>query len=150
MKNKIELVPVVAVALVRDDGKVLLQRRPSGKMHGGLWEYPGGKVEKGETPETALIREIEEELGVTLMLADLEPCGFASGGALADSDSRSIVILLYICRRWEGAPRNLDAEAIAWFDFDELSELEMPPLDVPLTKSLIEVKKRLAKVEYPS
>ena len=144
------MVPVVAVALLRDDGSVLMQRRPAGKAHAGLWEYPGGKVEQGETAEAALVREIEEELGLSLEVEDLESFAFASGGGLSDSDSGKIVILLYLCRKWRGEPRNLDADAIEWVQISALSALEMPPLDVPLTKRLKEAMKWLAKPESPS
>lgn len=119
---------VVAAALVAPDGSVCLQRRPLEKAHGGLWEFPGGKVEGGETPEAALIREIAEELGVGLASADLVPAGFASGGG--------IVILLYACRAWHGTATCLEAEALGWFQPSQIPALAMPPLDYPLADQL--------------
>ena len=119
-------IPVVAAALIDDQGRVLLHRRRQGKMHGGLWEFPGGKVEPGESCESALLREIAEELAIELDPAALTPLSFAAEPA------GPIVILLYTCRRWHGQPQCLDGEALSWFAADALSALAMPPLDVPL------------------
>lgn len=141
MKNFPTAVLVVAIALVDQDGRVLMQKRPQGKAHGGLWEFPGGKVEPGEDPETALIREIQEELGIDVQADDLLPFSFASGAATGDPASAGLVMLLYTCRRWTGKPRNLDAETIAWIVPNRLSELPMPPVDVPLAKNLTEALK---------
>lgn len=141
MKNFPTAVLVVAIALVDPDGRVLMQMRPQGKAHGGLWEFPGGKVEPGEGPETALIREIQEELGVEVKARDLTPLSFASGAATGDPASAGLVMLLYTCRHWIGEPRNLDAETIAWIEPHRLSELAMPPVDVPLAKNLAEAFK---------
>jgi 8-oxo-dGTP diphosphatase len=124
------VIPVVAVALVRQDGHVLMQQRPFGKAHGGLWEFPGGKVDAGESLDSALIREIDEELGIGLDAETLTPLTFA---AIA---GEPFVILLYTCRQWRGEPRCLEGEAIGWFAPAELEGLEMPPLDVPLVKTL--------------
>lgn len=124
------IVPVVAVALLRKDGCVLMQQRPFGKAHGGLWEFPGGKVEAGETVESALIREISEELGIGLAADALRPLTFA---AAADE---AFVILLYTCRCWTGEPQCLEGEAIGWFSPADLQDLPMPPLDVPLAEAL--------------
>jgi 8-oxo-dGTP diphosphatase len=124
------VIPVVAVALVRQDGHVLMQQRPFGKAHGGLWEFPGGKVDAGETLDAALIREIDEELGIVLDADALMPLTFA---AIA---GEPFVILLYTCRHWRGVPRCLEGEAIDWFAPAELEGLKMPPLDVPLAKAL--------------
>jgi len=124
---------VVAVAMVAADGRVCLQRRPECKAHGGLWEFPGGKVEPGESPAEAITREIAEELGVALDPAVTAPCGFAA--------DRRHVILLYACRRWEGEPAALEGGAIAWFAPDTLSGQPMPPLDYPLAE---QVQKLLA------
>jgi len=139
MQQNPTLVPVVAVAMLDSIGRVLMQRRRTGAAHGGLWEFPGGKVEPGESPETALLREIAEELGVTLDRAALAPCTFASDPALPPAPRQPHVILLYTCRGWTGEPRALDADAIGWFDFRELQGLEMPPLDYPLAEVLKKV-----------
>jgi 8-oxo-dGTP diphosphatase len=119
---------VVAVALVDDEGRVLVQRRPAGKSMAGLWEFPGGKVETGEVPEAALVRELGEELGVIVNPADLQAAAFASeplGG-------RHLLLLLYICRQWEGTPTALHAEELLWCTPDALYDLQMPPADLPL------------------
>ena len=122
---------VVAAALVDGEGRVCLQQRPRDKQHGGLWEFPGGKVEPGEHPADALCREIAEELGAVLNVADLEPCGFAA--------SEAVVILLYMCRQWQGDVQCLEAEALAWFATSEIPALPMPPLDYPLAEQLAQV-----------
>ena len=122
---------VVAVALVAGDGRVCLQRRPEGKAHGGLWEFPGGKVEPGESPQAAIVREIAEELGIALDGDALNPCGFA-----ADAGH---VILLYACRRWQGAPAALEGGGIAWFAPAALSAQPMPPLDYPLARQVCQL-----------
>lgn len=119
---------VVAAALIDADGRVLVQRRPAGKMMAGLWEFPGGKIEPGETPESALIRELDEELGIDVAAACLAPAVFASE-ALA---GRHLLLLLYICRKWTGVPRALDADALHWCRPGELHALAMPPADRPL------------------
>ena len=98
---------VVAAALIASDGQVCLQQRPLGKAHGGLWEFPGGKIEPGESAENAVRREIAEELGIALDPAELAPCGFAT--------SAGIVILLYRCRRWTGVPAALEGGGLGWF-----------------------------------
>ena len=126
---------VVAVALIAADRRVLMQRRRPEAQHGGLWEFPGGKVEAAETLTSALVREIEEELGLTLEADDLVPLARA-----ADPDG-AVVIDLYTCHRWSGTPRCLDADAIGWFAPDRLPDLAMPPLDVPLAKALLELLK---------
>jgi 8-oxo-dGTP diphosphatase len=121
---------VVAAAIRRPDGRFLLQRRPAGKRHAGLWEFPGGKVERGETPALALIREVSEELGIELAHASLEPVTFAE--SQAESDSPAIVILLYKAGRWQGEPRALAGGEFGWFDAEEARTLAKPPLDVIL------------------
>lgn len=147
-----KIVPVVAVALLRPDGRVLMQQRPRAKEHGGLWEFPGGKIEPGETAEAALVREIAEELALQLDPAHLEQLTFASSGGIngETGGAPGIVLLLYTCRFWQGEPQNLDAEAVGWFAADDLLSLQMPPLDVPLAKSLIEAINGLAKPETSS
>ena len=122
------LFPVVAVAMVDNEGQILVQRRPAGKMMAGLWEFPGGKLEAGETLEAALVRELDEELGITVDPAHLSPVVFASE-PLAE---RHLLLLLYICRRWSGTPRALDAEELLWCRPDQLRALDMPPADRPL------------------
>jgi 8-oxo-dGTP diphosphatase len=119
---------VVAAALIDREGRVLVQRRPAGKMMAGLWEFPGGKIEPGETPESALVRELDEELGIAVDLSRLSPAVFASEPLAG----RHMLLLLYICRSWEGAPRALDAEELMWCTPDSLRALDMPPADRPL------------------
>ncbi len=122
------LLPVVAAAMVDEDGRVLLQRRPAGGDMAGLWEFPGGKLEAGESPEAALSRELEEELAVTVASADLAPACFAS----APLNGRHLLLLLYVVRRWTGSPRALAASELAWVRLDEMGKLAMPPADEPL------------------
>lgn len=128
---------MVAAALVRSDGQVLMQQRRYTGDHGGLWEFPGGKIEPGESPESALIREIAEELGVTLDPAAMAPLTFASDPALPPAPRAPHVILLYRCTAWAGEPRCLAGEAIDWVPADALPGLAMPPLDIPLARALI-------------
>lgn len=123
---------VVAAALARPDGRVLLQQRPAGKAMAGLWEFPGGKVEPGERPEQALARELGEELGIDVEEAALAPAAFAS----APLGERHLLLLLYLCRRWVGEPEPLDAEALCWVTPAEMRTLPMPPADVPLVDML--------------
>lgn len=123
---------VVAAALVDTFGRVLVQQRPPGKALAGLWEFPGGKIESGETPEAALVRELEEELGLAVSPAALTPVTFASE-ALA---GRHLLLLLYLCRSWQGTPQALDASALAWHAPAALRALEMPPADLPFIAAL--------------
>lgn len=122
------LFPVVAVALIDADGRVLVQQRPPGASLAGLWEFPGGKVEPGETPEDALVRELEEELAIGVPCGCLFPATFAS----APLGDRHLVLLLYTCRKWIGVPRALAASALRWVRPVDLHALEMPPADQPL------------------
>jgi 8-oxo-dGTP diphosphatase len=119
---------VVAVALVDADGRVLLQQRPPGKAMAGLWEFPGGKVEPGETPEAALVRELEEELGIGTQESCLAPATFAS----APLGDRHLLLLLYVCRKWRGAPEARHATALRWLRPAQMYALDMPPADLPL------------------
>jgi 8-oxo-dGTP diphosphatase len=119
---------VVAAALVDADGRVLLQQRPPGKAMEGLWEFPGGKVEANETPEAALIRELEEELGIYTHASCLAPATFASK-PLGD---RHLLLLLYVCRKWQGVPEARHATELRWAKPNQMYALEMPPADLPL------------------
>lgn len=119
---------VVAAALVDRDGRLLVQQRPEGLSMAGLWEFPGGKVEPGETPEQALIRELAEELGIDVEQACLAPACFASD-MLGD---RHLLLLLYVCRKWRGTPVAQHASALRWVRPVELHGLAMPPADKPL------------------
>ena len=119
---------VVAVALIDADGRVLLQQRPPGKAMADLWEFPGGKVEPGETPEAALIRELEEELGIRTPASCLAPATFAS----EPLDDRHLLLLLYVCRKWEGVPHPHHATALKWVRPAQMYALPMPPADLPL------------------
>lgn len=119
---------VVACALVDIDGRVLLARRPEGKKMAGLWEFPGGKLNPGETPEAALIRELKEELGIDVTAACLAPFAFASH----DYDSFHLLMPLFICRRWKGTPTSREGQTLAWVRANKLTDYEMPPADKPL------------------
>ena len=119
---------VTAAALVDPDGRVLVQQRPPGTSMAGLWEFPGGKIEQGETPEAALIRELQEELGIGIEAACIAPASFAS----APVGDRHLVMLLYLCRKWQGVPQALHASALQWCRPNDLFGLPMPPADRPL------------------
>jgi 8-oxo-dGTP diphosphatase len=119
---------VAAAALVDADGRVLVQRRPAGAPMSGLWEFPGGKVEAGETPEAGLIRELGEELAIDVEAACLAPAVFASE-PLGDGH---LLLLLYACRKWRGVPEARHADALRWVRPVELHRLDMPPADRPL------------------
>lgn len=123
---------VVACALVDVDGRVLIAQRPEGKHMGGMWEFPGGKIEDGESPEAALIRELEEELGVSTHASCLAPLTFASW----PYEHMHLLMPLYVCRKWEGVPRPIDAAALAWARPNELRNYPMPPADAPLIPAL--------------
>ena len=130
--QKIPTMMVVAAALADRSGRVLLQQRPPGKPMAGLWEFPGGKVEEGELPEAALLRELEEELGIEIESASLTPACFASAGL----KGRHMILLLYLCRNWRGEPRPLHASGFKWVRPGDMDSLPMPPADKPLTALL--------------
>ncbi len=127
-------IPVVAGALVDENGRWLMHRRPLQKHHGGLWEFPGGKVENKETPRDALIRELREELGIGICRDHCIPMGFAEESA--DGVRIPIVILLYRVTMWEGEPVALEGEAIDWFTSGQVGQLDKPPLDCELALQL--------------
>ncbi len=122
------VVLVSAVALIDADGRVLLAQRPEGKSLAGLWEFPGGKVEPLESPESALIREMKEELGIDTWKSCLAPLTFASH-RYADFH---LLMPLFACRRWEGIPAPLEGQNLAWVRPDRLKDYPMPPADLPL------------------
>lgn len=126
------LVLVVACALVDTDGRVLICKRPEGKALAGLWEFPGGKVEPGEGPEAALIREMHEELGITITASCLAPFVFASHSY----ETFHLLMPLYLCRRWEGVVVAKEHAALAWVKPNALSDYPMPPADAPLVAYL--------------
>ena len=126
------IVLVSAVALVDADGRVLLAQRPAGKPMAGLWEFPGGKVDPGETPETALIRELAEELGIEVAASCLAPFTFASHSY---SDFH-LLMPLYVCRKWSGIPAAREGQRFAWVRPTRLGDYPMPPADTPLVAML--------------
>ncbi len=125
-------VPVVCVALIDADCRVLLAERPAGKPMAGLWEFPGGKIGAGETPEAALIRELKEELGIDVAEACLSPFAFASHRY----DDFHVLLLLYLCRRWQGLAAAREGQKLAWVRKEKLALYAMPPADKPLVAML--------------
>lgn len=123
---------VSAVALIDVDGRVLLGQRPKSKSMAGLWEFPGGKVEAGETPEIALIRELEEELGINTWQSCLAPLTFASHSY----DDFHLLMPLFACRKWEGTPQSRENQALKWVHARDLKNYPMPAADVPLVPIL--------------
>ncbi len=119
---------VSAVALIDADGRVLLAQRPEGKSMAGLWEFPGGKVEAGETPEAALVRELDEELGIDTWESCLAPLTFASH----TYDDFHLLMPLFACRKWKGTPQPREGQTLKWVRANKLREYPMPPADVPL------------------
>lgn len=123
-----KLVLVAAVALIDPDGRVLLAQRPEGRSMAGLWEFPGGKVETGETPEACLIRELHEELGIDTWASCLAPLSFASH-AYPDFH---LLMPLFACRKWQGTPQGREGQRLAWVRPQKLRDYPMPPADLPL------------------
>lgn len=119
---------VVAAALIQDDGEILLTQRPNGKAMAGLWEFPGGKLEDGETPEIALVRELKEELGIAVTPDAIQPFTFASHSY----PDFHLLMPLYICRSWEGTPTSRENQNMAWVAPQDLENYPMPPADIPL------------------
>lgn len=126
---------ITAAALIDAHGKVLVQLRPEGKPLAGLWEFPGGKVEPGESPQAALVRELREELLIETTEKDLVPFTFAS----EKLNDRDLLLLLFACRHWSGEPQPVVANELRWCDLNELRRLPMPPADVPLLDQLSQI-----------
>lgn len=129
------LLLVVAVALVDADNRILIAQRPEGKNLAGLWEFPGGKLEAGERPEAALIRELEEEIGIKIWESCLAPLSFASHAY----EKFHLLMPLYICRRWEGVPMSREGQALKWVRPGALRDYPMPPADLPLIPPLMDL-----------
>ena len=130
-----KLLLVAACALVDADGRVLIAQRPEGKTMAGLWGFPGGKVEDGESPEETLIRELREELGIETKEACLAPLTFASH----DYQDFHLVMPLFVCRRWQGLAKGREGQALKWVRPTDLRQYPMPPADAPLIAPLIDL-----------
>jgi len=131
----VKLTLVVACALIDADNRVLIAQRPEGKQLAGLWEFPGGKLDAGERPEDALIRELREELGITVREACLAPLTFASHAY----ETFYLLMPLYVCRRWEGHVASKEGQALKWVRANRLRDYPMPPADTPLIPHLIDL-----------
>jgi 8-oxo-dGTP diphosphatase len=131
----VKLLLVVACALVDADRRVLIAQRPEGKAMAGLWEFPGGKVESDETPEAAIIRELEEELGISTKTACLAPLSFASH----NYESFHLLMPLFVCRKWQGTPVAREHAALKWVRPQALRDYPMPPADEPLIAALCDL-----------
>ncbi|WP_031554403.1 (deoxy)nucleoside triphosphate pyrophosphohydrolase [Parvularcula oceani] len=127
-----KLMIVAAVALVDRDGRVLLSQRPEGKPLAGMWEFPGGKVEEGETPEEALVRELAEEIGIETQASCLAPVTFAS----EPQDEVHLLMLVFACRKWSGIPQPLENQGLRWFRPNRFHELDLVPADRPVAAQL--------------
>lgn len=126
------LLLVAACALIDADGRILMSQRPEGKEHAGLWEFPGGKIEQGERPEDAIVRELREELGVEPCEQCLQPFLFASHAY----EAFNLLMPLYLCRQWDGFARPREGQAVKWVFTDKLMELDLVPADIPLAQAL--------------
>ena len=124
---------VVAAALIAADGTILIQKRPPGRALAGLWEFPGGKREADESSRAALVRELSEELGITVDPDSLHPCSFT----VEPRDRQELILLLFLCRQWAGTPQALTASALRWVKAEALADHAMPPADVPLAQHLL-------------
>ena len=125
---------VVAAALTNESGEILLQKRPAGAQMAGLWEFPGGKVDSGESPESALVRELREELGIEVNAESLVPLTFAS----APLGDKNLLLLLYACPHWRGNPSAIYASELRWVLPTDMAAMDMPPADYPLVDALVE------------
>ncbi len=121
---------VSAIALINDKNEVLLSKRPEGKDLAGLWEFPGGKCEENESLEQCLVREIKEELGITISEESLEPASFST----VTHNGRYIIIALFLCRKWDGEERGMENQEIKWYKPQEITKLKIPKADIPLIK----------------
>ncbi len=130
-----KLLLVAACALIDRDGRVLMARRPEGKDHAGLWEFPGGKLAEGETPEAALVRELREELAIDTEASCLAPAAFAS----QTLGEFHLLMPLFVCRKWTGAPRPMEGQELRWVRREALTAMQMPPADRPLAAQLRDV-----------
>jgi len=135
VRSDVRLVLVVACALVDTDRRVLLAQRPEGKTLAGLWEFPGGKIEAGERPEEALVRELREELGIVVKQECLAPLTFASHAY----DDFHLLMPLFVCRRWEGAVQPLENQRLAWVKPQDMRNYPLPPADDPLVAHLMDL-----------
>jgi 8-oxo-dGTP diphosphatase len=133
--EQLPLLVVVACVLVDTDDRILLAQRPKGRSMAGLWEFPGGKLEQGETPEACIIRELKEELGITVKPACLAPLTFASHGY----EKFHLLMPLYVARRWEGVATPLEGQNLSWVRLNELRSYDMPPADEPLVAMLFDL-----------
>lgn len=132
--TNLPIITVVAVALLDVDNRILLAQRPPGKAMAGLWEFPGGKINPGESPEAALIRELEEELGLDVRASCLAPLTFASHAY----DTFHLLMPLYVCRTWRGRPTPREGQTLAWVAPQRLRDYPMPPADAPLIPMLLD------------
>lgn len=132
MSHQTPIILVSAVALQNEAGEILMAQRPEGKSMAGLWEFPGGKVETGETPEQALVRELAEELAIRTQVTDFEAITFASH----TYDDFHLLMPVFLCRHWQGEMTGVEGQALQWVPVDQLDQLPMPPADVPLVEIL--------------
>jgi len=128
------IIMVAAAALIDGDGRILLSQRPEGKPMAGLWEFPGGKIHEGETPEFALVRELEEELGIEARECCLSPVAFASHSY----ESFHLLMPVYVCRMWNGIPQSREGQALKWVRLEDMADYPMPEADIPLITQLMD------------